>query len=160
MNILFRWLIENTAVVAIAISIISLILSIVALIHSLANAGEQDKWYKLKKLWSMRHGVLYAITIFCLTLFVLVNWEKCISMQFFSQFNGNNVLFLVWIVAIMLFFYDIEIKESKLHMRNIEEAKKQVRDKGVELEIGQRVDDIERAMSEISNGMNGGDENQ
>lgn len=124
MNILFRWLQGNISVIAIVVSLISLTISIAGFIRSLTNTQVRENWHKLKKLWSVRHSVFHAITLFCLTLFVLFNWEKCISMQFFSQFDGNNILFLVWIVAIMSFFYDIEIKENKFHMRNIEEAKK------------------------------------
>lgn len=81
-------------------------------------------------------------------------------MRFFSQFDGNNILFLVWIADILLFFYDVEIKEGKLHRRSIEEAKKQVQDKDIERQIGQRVGEIDRVISEISTETNGGDEKQ
>lgn len=111
-------------------------------------------------LWVRIYTILYIVLLGILTKYICENWEKCISMRFFSQFDGNNILFLVWIAAIMLFFYDIEIKEGKFHRRNIEEAKKQIRDKGVELEIEQRVEKINQAISEISEGMNGGGEKQ
>ena len=81
-------------------------------------------------------------------------------MQFFTQFNGNNILFLVWIADIMLFFYDVELKEGKILRRNIEEAKKQVNEKTVEQEIGKRNELINRAISEISTQINGGDKQQ
>lgn len=158
MNILFQWLNENIAVVAIVISLISLILSIVDLVRSSTSTQKQEKWYKLKKLWSVRHNILHIITFFCLTSYILPNWEKCISMQFFERFDGNNILFLVWLADIMLSFYDVEIKEGKFHRRNIEEARKQMQDKDVELEIEQRVEKIDRAISEISTKMNGGGE--
>lgn len=124
--------------------------------------GNKPKWYQILAhfLWVRIYTVLYLILLCRLTKYIVENWEKCISMQFFTQFDGNNILFLVWIAAIMLFFYDIEIKEGKFHRRNIEEAKKQVQDKGVELEIEQRVGKIDKVLSEISSGMNGGDEKQ
>lgn len=158
MNILFQWLQANINVIAIAISLISLALSIVGLVHSSTSNQKQEKRYRLKKLWSMRYGALHSIIFICLTGYVLLNWEKCISMQFFLQFNGDNILFLVWIADILLFFYDVEIKEGKLHRRNIEEAKKKLQDKDVELQIGQRVGEIDRAISEMSAELNGGDE--
>lgn len=124
--------------------------------------GNKQKWYQcvIRFVWLRIYTVFYLILIGILTKYICEHWEACISMQFFSQFDGNNILFLVWIAAIMLFFYDIEIKESKFHRRSIEEAKNRVQDKGVELEIDQRVEEIERAISEISTVMNGGDDNQ
>lgn len=123
---------------------------------------KKPKWYQLVVhfLWVRIYAILYLVLLWRLTKYIFANWEKCISMQFFSQFDGNNILFLVWIAAIALFFYDIEIKEGKLHRRSIEEAKKQVQDKKNEHEIKQRVENVDRALSEISTEMNGGDEKQ
>lgn len=110
-------------------------------------------------VWVRIYTVLYIAILWKLSEYIFNNWEKCISMKLFSQFDGNNILFLVWIVAIALFFYDIEIKEGKFHRRNIEEAKNQVHDKSIELEIKQRVEKLDRVISEMSIGMNdGGDE--
>ncbi|MCI9366762.1 MAG: hypothetical protein HFF19_00560 [Oscillospiraceae bacterium] len=79
-------------------------------------------------------------------------------MQFFSQFDGNNILFLVWILLFVLPFYDIEIKEAKFHKRNMEKAKEQVNDEGVALTLEQRVEKIDSMLSEMSTKMNGGEE--
>lgn len=124
--------------------------------------GNKPKWYLrvVHFIWVRIYTVSYLILLGILTKYICENWEKCISMQFFSQFDGNNILFLVWIAGIMLFFYDVEIKESKFHMRKIEEAKNQVRDRSVELEIKQRVENVDRAISEISTETNGGGEDQ
>ena len=124
--------------------------------------GNKPKWYQrvVHFVWIRIYTISYLILLVILTKYICENWEKCISMQFFSQFDGNNILFLVWIAAIMLFFYDIEIKEGKFHRRNIEEAKNQVQKKSVELEIAQRVEKVDRAISEISAEMNGGGEEQ
>ena len=111
-------------------------------------------------VWVRIYTVLYIAILWKLSEYIFNNWEKCISMKLFSQFDGNNILFLVWIAAIMLFFYDIEIKEGKFHRRNIEEAKSQVQKKSVELEIAQRVEKVDRAISEISTEMNGGGKDQ
>lgn len=111
-------------------------------------------------LWVRIYTILYIVLLCILTKYICENWEKCISMRFFSQFDGNNILFLVWIAAIILFFYDIEVKEGKFHRRNIEEARNQVQKKSVELEIAQRVEKVERAISEISRGTDDGGEKQ
>ena len=64
--------------------------------------------------------------MFILTRYILLNWDKCISMKFFEQFDGNNILFLVWIALIILFFYDIEAKDMKFHRKKIEDTQKQL----------------------------------
>lgn len=46
-------------------------------------------------------------------------------MQFFTKFDGNNILFLVWIACILLFFYDIEAKGWKFHLKGNEEMQQQ-----------------------------------
>ena len=58
-------------------------------------------WIKEKLILSRRRIFHYAVLI-ALTWYVLSNWETCISMQFFSRFDGNNILFLVWIILIVL----------------------------------------------------------
>lgn len=44
-------------------------------------------------------------------------------MQFFSRFDGNNILFLVWIALIILFFYDVEAKGFKFNRKKSPEQK-------------------------------------
>lgn len=122
----------------------------------------KSKWYHIafSFIWARRYIFLHFILLGILTKYILNHWEICVSMQFFTQFNGNNILFLVWIADIMLFFYDVELKEGKILRRNIEEAKKQVNEKTVEQEIGKRNELINRAISEISTQINGGDKQQ
>lgn len=124
--------------------------------------GNKLKWYQyvFHFVWVRIYTFLHLMLLGILTKYILENWKTCISMQFFSRFDGNNILFLVWIADILLFFYDVEIKEGKLHRRNIEEAKKQVQDKDIERQIEQRVGEIDRVISEISTETNGGDEKQ
>lgn len=52
MNIFFQWLQKNISVIAIAISLISLTLSIMGFVRSSTSTQKQKKWYRLKKLWS------------------------------------------------------------------------------------------------------------
>lgn len=64
-------------------------------------------------------GILYIILLLVLSTYVIMNWDKCITMKFFEQFDGNNILFLIWLVLIILEFHDIEAKDFKIH-RNMQ----------------------------------------
>ena len=64
-------------------------------------------------------SIVYIILMIILSIYVLSNWDKCISMKFFDQFDGNNILFLVWLVLLILQFHDIEAKDFKLR-RNMQ----------------------------------------
>ena len=114
-------------------------------------------WYLGFVDWPL-YRKLYAGLLIALTIYIICNWEKCISMQFFSQFDGNNILFLVWILLFVLPFYDIEIKVAKINKRNMEKAKEQVNDESVALTLEQRVKKIDSMLSEMSARMNGGEE--
>jgi len=87
-------------------------------------------WYKQVITWIEIHlyTILYVGVFIMLTKYILHNWAICISMQFFSRFNGNNILFLVWIASIALFFYDIEAKGWKFHRKEFEDTKKRIED--------------------------------
>lgn len=89
----------------------------------------------MKKTWYRRfinwigvqiYTILYVVLLGILTRYVVCNWDKCISMQFFSQFDGNNILFLVWLALIILFFYDVEGKELKVHRKGLDVAQKKI----------------------------------
>lgn len=81
-------------------------------------------WFNRLKLWWLINfkNIFSTKNIFwsILTIYVLSNWEKCISMQFFSNFNGNNILFIVWLLMIIVNIYDIEIKGFKMSERKQE----------------------------------------
>lgn len=79
-----------------------------------------------KRIHSNIYGILYIVLLLILSKYIISNWDKCISMKFFEQFNGNNILFLVWIALIILFFYDIEAKDMKFHRKKIEDTEKQL----------------------------------
>lgn len=59
--------------------------------------------------------LLYVILLTILSAYIIINWNKCISMKFFDQFDGNNILFLIWIILLVLEFHDIESKDFKIH---------------------------------------------
>lgn len=84
---------------------------------------ENLAWYK--KLWKwllkQRNIVFHWFILIVLTVYIIRNWDSCVSMQFFSNFNGNNILFFVWIILIFLMLYDVEAKGVKLRKRELKE---------------------------------------
>ena len=61
------------------------------------------------------YQILYSIVLGANWIYIVLNWEKCVSMQFFSRFDGNNILFLVGISLVILPFYEVEGKGFKIH---------------------------------------------
>lgn len=70
-------------------------------------------------------GISYVALIIGLWTYIIINWDKCISMKFFEQFDGNNILFLVGIAMVITFFYDVEAKDFKFHRRKNENMVRQ-----------------------------------
>lgn len=60
------------------------------------------------------YQILYSIMLGANWIYIVLNWEKCISMQLFSRFDGNNILFLVGILLLILPFYEVEGKGFKI----------------------------------------------
>lgn len=86
--------------------------------------------------------ILYVFILAILWTYIILNWEKCISMQFFSKFDGNNILFLVGILLTMLPFYEIEGKGIKLHRINLKSmgeelkgAESKYQEKSIEIQM-------------------------
>lgn len=149
MNILFQWLQRNIGVIAFIISLFSLTISVVGLIHSSTNAQKQEKQYKLKKLWPIRYGIFHLIIFVCLTGYVLLNWEKCISMQFFLQFDGNNILFLVWIILIFLTIYEVEGKGIKIAKHKKEEVQQNLSDANLKYKLDAMLEQIKSSNPDV-----------
>ena len=85
-------------------------------------------FFKRLVKWIQLHiyGILYFILIVTLSVYIVLNWDKCISMKFFEQFDGNNILFLVWIALLILFFYDVEAKDLKFHRKKFEATRDKI----------------------------------
>lgn len=77
------------------------------------------KWIKLRI-----YEILYIVLLVILSSYILINWEVCVTMNFFEQFDGNNILFLIWIVLLILPFYDVEAKGWKFRKKGIEDTRK------------------------------------
>ena len=70
-----------------------------------------------KGIFRYYRNILYVIIVLILWCYLICNWEKCISMQFFSQFDGNNILFLVGIALVVLPFFRIEFDGNKVKVQ-------------------------------------------
>lgn len=77
------------------------------------------KWIKLRI-----YEILYIVLLTILSSYILINWEICVTMTFFEQFDGNNILFLIWIILLVLPFYDVEAKGWKFRKKGIEDTRK------------------------------------
>ena len=77
------------------------------------------KWIKLRI-----YEILYIVLLAILSSYILINWKICVTMTFFEQFDGNNILFLIWIVLLILPFYDVEAQGWKFRKKGIEDTRK------------------------------------
>lgn len=111
-----------------------------------ANRGKRI----LKWLSQHYHNILYICILFVLWLYIISNWERCISMRFFCRFDGNNILFLLGIVLVILPFYDIEGKGIKLRKREMTKEEKRAQDEKNKAEIEQREMGINMTASKIN----------
>lgn len=73
------------------------------------------------------YAILYVIMLGVLWTYIVLNWEKCVSMQFFSQFDGNNILFLAGILLIILPFYEVEGNGIKIRKAGTKELEKDLK---------------------------------
>ena len=66
--------------------------------------------------WWIRHNnaVFYWGILIILTRYIILNWDICVSMQFFRHFDGNNILFLCWLLMIFLKIFRIKVKDIEV----------------------------------------------
>lgn len=53
----------------------------------------------LRKLW-------YVILLGLSTPYVIHNFEEIVQFQFFTEFNGENLIFLIWIMLLIIPLFD------------------------------------------------------
>lgn len=80
-------------------------------------------WYKscFNCIYKNKDTIFHWGVLIILSKYIITNWNECISMQFFSHFNGNNILFILWLVLIFLMLYDVEAKDIKLKKHKLKE---------------------------------------
>ncbi len=86
----------------------------------------ENKWKRfINGIKLYLHEIMYFVLLVILTRYILLHWEECIAMQFFEKFDGNNILFLIWLALLILPFYDVEAKGWKLRRKIIKDTEKQ-----------------------------------
>lgn len=80
------------------------------------------KRFVLKHFYTFMH----IVVLVSLSVYIFSHWELCISMQFFSSFDGNNILFLCWIALIFLILYRVEGKGIKVDRRKQKDKDKMI----------------------------------
>ena len=88
---------------------------------------------KMKRIWDAVKNFItnhwratFHFMVLCiLTVYVVRNWADCIKMQFFQDFDGNNIPFLTWIILIFFIIYDVEAKGIKIKRREREQELEQ-----------------------------------
>lgn len=149
MNILLQWIEKNLSIIAVLLAFISLMLSIIFAVCCTIDAKNQKIKHIFKKLLSYRYHVFHIIVLFCLTLYIFANWEECTSMQFFSQFDGNNILFLVWIILGFLIIYEVEGKGIRVAKHKHEEAQQNINNAKLEYELEAMLKQINGSSSHL-----------
>lgn len=93
------------------------------LIGYLCRLGIGNLWTCLKSLGvSIRNRLVdywYVLVFLVTTIYVLLNFKVCIDLSFTEDFNGNNLIFLFWLVLIIFPMFEsfegfgISIKKRK-----------------------------------------------
>ena len=93
------------------------------LIGYLCRFGIGNLWSCLKSLGvSIRNRLVdywYVLVFLVTTIYVLLNFKVCIDLSFTEDFNGNNLIFLFWLVLIIFPMFEsfegfgISIKKRK-----------------------------------------------
>ena len=99
------------------------VLLVGGLIGYLCRSGIGNLWK-----WLKSHGVSirnrlvdywFMLIFLVTTIYVLANFKVCIDLSFTEDFNGNNLIFLFWLVLIIFPMFDsfegfgISIKKRK-----------------------------------------------
>ncbi|MCI8285346.1 MAG: hypothetical protein HFE90_08815 [Firmicutes bacterium] len=78
-------------------------------------------------------------------------------MRFFNKFDGNNILFFVWIALIILYFYDVEAKGWKFHRKVRSDIETQLNNVISDFDIQNHLEDLQH---QSSGNIDGGNNNE
>lgn len=67
------------------------------ILHCIGYFIDMTMW--IRKLW-------YIILMSISTPYVIRNFEEIVEFQFFTEFNGKNLIFLVWVVLLIVPLFD------------------------------------------------------
>ena len=132
---------ENKLMQCIIFSGMAILLSLIAIFFSFVRFcfPEQAQWQKkfLKRICSLRYEIFHGVIVGALTIYVFINWNKCVSMQFFQKFDGNNILFIAWILSLFLVIYKVKLKDVEV-VERAHELKNEFSDEDLKYQIEQR----------------------
>lgn len=87
-----------------------------------------------KKNWQSITWIAFYLVLLALSsYFVWKNWSKCLDMEFFSRFNGYNIIWILWIFLLFVPLISIDNKwfkmvgplaKREMERQNIEEKAK------------------------------------
>jgi len=87
-----------------------------------------------------------------LTTYNIVNWDKVTDFQFFDSFDGNNLLFVVWIVVCILPILG-KFKTPFLEMEEPPNYRSVVEGLKVGDAASRSMDDLEQAAEKVRGGV-------
>lgn len=93
---------------------------------------------------TQRKRIFHYFVLITLTCYVISNWETCTSMSFFKQFDGNNILFVVWIILIFLCIYNVRIDKYAIFERSAEQQKVQNQVLGSQMTYQSQMQQLQR----------------
>lgn len=110
---------------------------------------DKKLWCKKFQIFLSEHieTIFHGLILCALTIYILCNWNRCISMQFFSKFNGNNILFFIWIALLFLMLYDVEAKGVRFKKRKLKENYDII---NLQHELNARLQTIEQTSNTLS----------
>ena len=69
----------------------------------------------IKKNWRELYWCIHYIGLLCIaTIFVIRNMDKCLSMSFFSKFDGYNIVWIGWLVLLFMPLISVDNKWFKI----------------------------------------------
>ena len=97
----------------------------------------KERWKSIKR-FALKHfyTFMHIVVLVSLSFYIFSHWKLCVSMQFFSSFDGNNILFLSWIALIFLLLYRVEGKGIKVD-RRIQEDEDNLNKKRLEYKLNE-----------------------
>lgn len=95
--------------------------------------------------------IFHMVVLVGLSWYVFKNWETCISMQFFDDFNGNNILFLVWIILIFLLIYKVDGSVIKLTEKKREQTQEDLMKLNLQYQIDTRFSQTKSSCPNLDN---------
>lgn len=105
------------------IACIALAISLIVFIKDCARL-KMKKIFRNIKLFLSNNW--YWLLIVVSTTFVIINWSDCANFTFFDEFNGFNLVFVLWMILLILPLFDkLEIMgvNMKLNIQNKESQK-------------------------------------